>query len=128
MRNGGVGSSTNIARGLYENLEPYIAKSTVLKSSDLAPINDLFRWNGKQQGVGPRYGLVKDWSMDTTLWFNKNAFAAAGVKPVAENQSLGFDEMLAMAKKLTIKKSGQYVQYGLDIAWGWSMPYLWLGS
>ena len=125
-RSHGIGSVSQVAKGLFENLEPYIAKSTLIKTSDLNPVNNLFRWDGKKQGSGPLYGIVKDWSMDTTLWYNKNALKVAGLNGPGENESLSFDQMLSMAKKLTIKKNGQFVQYGLDIAWGWTMEYLWL--
>jgi multiple sugar transport system substrate-binding protein len=125
-RSHGIGSISQVAKGIYENLDPYVAKSSVIKASDLNAVNNLFRWDGKVQGSGSLYGLVKDWSMDTTLWYNKTALKAAGLTGPGENESLSFDEMLTMAKKLTIKKNGQFVQYGLDIAWGWTMEYLWL--
>jgi multiple sugar transport system substrate-binding protein len=122
-RSSGFGSASFNIQDVNVNLEPYLARSTVLKESDLAPVNDLYRWDGKQQGKGPLYGLVKDWSLDFTIWYNKKLLQAAGFKGPGENESLSFDEMLTMAKKLTVRKNGQVVVYGLDLAWGWSQHY-----
>ena len=122
-RSAGFSSTSYIIEGVYENLEPYLAKSTVLKESDLAPVNNLYRWDGKQQGAGPLYGLVKDWSLDFTIWYNEKLLKAAGYKGPGLNESLGFDELLTMAKKATVKKNGQVAVYGLDLAWGWSQQY-----
>lgn len=122
-RSAGFSSTSYIIQGVFENLAPYLAKSTVLKESDLAPVNDLYRWDGKQQGKGPLYGLVKDWSLDLTTWYNRKALQAAGLKGPGENESLSLDDLLAMARKLTVRKHGQVAQYGLDLAWGWSQHY-----
>ncbi|HWE60525.1 MAG TPA: extracellular solute-binding protein [Chloroflexota bacterium] len=122
-RSAGFSSTSYAIQGVYENLQPYLARSTVLKESDLAPVNNLYRWDGKQQGVGPLYGLVKDWSLDFTVWYNQKALQAAGVKGPGQNESLSFDDLLTMGKKLTVRKNGQGAQYGLDLAWGWSQHY-----
>jgi multiple sugar transport system substrate-binding protein len=122
-RSAGFSSTAAIIQGVYENIEPYLAKSTVLKESDLMPVNNLYRWDGKQQGAGPLYGLVKDWSLDFTMWYNEKLLKAAGFKGPGENEALSFDDLLTMAKKLTVRKNGQVVVYGLDLAWGWSQHY-----
>ena len=122
-RSAGFSSTSYAIQGVYENLEPYLAKSTVLKESDLAPVNNLYRWDGKQQGAGPLYGLVKDWSLDLTIWYNQKLLQAAGFKVPGENESLSFDDLLAMGKKLTVRKNGQIAQYGLNLAWGWSQHF-----
>ena len=76
----GAISTANLAsRGLALDLDPYVAKSSTLKESDLAKINDVWRWDGNKQGSGPRYGFVKDWSQDSMFWYNTEMFAAAGI-------------------------------------------------
>ena len=94
-----------------------------VKESDLLGVNNLFRWDGKQQGKGPIYGIVKDWSLDFTLWANDKLLSAAGYKHIGENQSLSYEDVLAMGKKLTLKKSGQTAVYGYDLAWGWGQHF-----
>ncbi len=122
-RSAGFSSTSAIIEGVYENLEPYLAASKVLKESDLMPVNNLYRWDGKQQGSGPLYGLVKDWSLDFTIWYNEKLLKAAGFKGPGQNEALSFDDLLTMAKKLTVRKNGQVAVYGLDLAWGWSQHY-----
>jgi multiple sugar transport system substrate-binding protein len=109
------------ARGLALNLDPYFASSTVLKAADLMPINDVYKWDGKVQGRGPRYGMAKDWSPDAQIWYNKKLFDQAGVKYLSETEPLSYDELLALGKKLTVRKGGKIQVYGLDAAWnlGW---------
>ncbi len=79
-----------VSRGLALDLTPYFAKSKVLNPSSLVPINNVYRWNGKTQGQGPRYGAVKDWSQDGTLWYNAALFKKAHCITV----DLTFREML----------------------------------
>src|SRR5437879_12377361 len=57
-----------ISRKMVKNLQPYFAKSTLLKPDDLAPANNFYKWDGKQIGKGDLYGMVKDWSPDFTLF------------------------------------------------------------
>jgi multiple sugar transport system substrate-binding protein len=123
FRQGAVGSVPYTLQGVNEDLTPYLAKSTVLKQSDLLAVNNLFRWDGKQQGKGPIYGIVKDWSLDYTLWANDKLLSAAGYKHIGENQPLSYEDILAMGKKMTVKKSGQTAVYGYDLAWGWSQHF-----
>ncbi len=107
-----------IARGLATNLDHYFATSQVLKPESLLPINDVYRWDGKAEGQGPRYGAVKDWSQDNMFWINKRVFDRAGVKYPSETEPISYDELLTIAKKLTVRKSGKIQVYGLDVAWG----------
>ncbi|HEY8458341.1 MAG TPA: extracellular solute-binding protein [Actinopolymorphaceae bacterium] len=89
------------ARGLAENLDPYVKDSSLIKESDLAPINDLWRYDGQMQGRGPRYGLTKDYSQDATLWANRTLFEQAGVDLPPDTEPLAFEGIPELAARLT---------------------------
>ena len=116
-----VGSANFNARGLATDLTPYLAKSTVLKESDLAPVNDSFRWDGKRSGKGPLYGIVKDWSQDSTLWYNTALFDKAGLPYLSDTEATTYDQLLDIAKKLKVADGGTTSTYGLGVEWAWSL-------
>jgi len=116
---GAVGSANINARGLATDLTPYLQKSKVLKESDLQPVNDSFRWDGKKSGKGPLYGIVKDWSQDNTLWYNTALFDKAGVPYLSDTQATSYDDLLEIAKKLTVADGGTTQTYGLGLEWAW---------
>ncbi|MFI2432847.1 extracellular solute-binding protein [Streptomyces sp. NPDC018693] len=101
-----------VARGVAENLDPYFAKSTVLRPEDLEPANDLWRFDGKTQGKGPRYGMVKDFSQDSMYWYNTSHFDKAGVDHPSETEPITYEEWLENAKRLVQRKNGQTTVYG----------------
>lgn len=101
-------------RGLAADLDPYFARSSVLKVDDLDPVNDLWRFDGTSQGRGPRYGMAKDYSQDQMFWFNSKAFDAAGVKAPATTAPITYDEWLDLGKRVTRRSGGQTRTYGLD--------------
>ena len=107
--------------GDLEPLDSYFAQSKALPVPDMEPVNSLFQWNGTKQGSGQRYGADKDWSLDQQLWYNGSLFKQAGVPIPSNTTPLGYDELLALGKKLTVKKGGKTVVYGLcvgfDVQW-----------
>ncbi|HEV7185294.1 MAG: ABC transporter substrate-binding protein [Actinomycetales bacterium] len=113
-----IGSANINARGLATDLTPYLAKSKVLKESDLQPVNNGFRWNGKQSGKGDIYGIVKDWSQDNTLWYNTALFDKAQVPYLSATKATTYDQLLDISKKLS---SADGKQYGLGLEWAWSL-------
>jgi len=121
--NGATEVASYAARGLLADLTPRFQRSARLSPGNLLPINDLFRWNGSAQGQGPRYGAVKDWSPDLGIWYNKKLFAQAGVQVPSETQPLSYDELLALAKKLTVRQGGKTQVYGLDTAFEFGFTY-----
>ncbi|GAA4720559.1 ABC transporter substrate-binding protein [Phytohabitans rumicis] len=121
VRGAAVGSANNNARGLAASLDPYLDKSSVLKKDDLLPVNDSWRWDGKQIGAGPYYGITKDWSQDATLWYNRALFAQAKVEPLSTTEPVTYDQLLEIARKLTVEKDGKTVVYGLGIEWQWGL-------
>ncbi|WP_308122007.1 extracellular solute-binding protein [Streptomyces sp. TRM70350] len=100
------------ARGVAENLDPYFARSTVLTVDDLDPVNDLWRYDGKTQGKGPRYGMAKDFSQDAMFWYSTSLFDKAGVAHPDETEPITYEEWLDHAKRLVQRKNGQTTVYG----------------
>ena len=116
-----VGSANINARGLATDLTPFLEKSQVLKESDLASVNDSFRWDGQKSGQGPLYGIVKDWSQDATLWYNTALFDQAGLPHLSETTPITYDELLETAKKLTVTDGTTTAVHGLGMEWAWSL-------
>jgi len=116
---GAVGSANINARGLATDLTPYLEKSDVLKEDDLQPVNDSFRWDGKQSGKGPLYGIVKDWSQDNTLWYNTALFDNAGVPYLSDTEATSYDDLLEIAQQLTVASGGTTETFGLGLEWAW---------
>jgi len=59
VRDAGTDVTPYIAsQGLALNLDSYFAQSTIIKESDIMPVNDVWKWDGKQQGQGSRYGIA----------------------------------------------------------------------
>ena len=62
------------------NLQPYIDDGsldvkTVTNADgeiELWDVNDAYRYDGNEIGKGDYYALIKDWSPDFVLWYNKN--------------------------------------------------------
>ncbi|WP_406350366.1 extracellular solute-binding protein [Streptomyces sp. NBC_00658] len=98
------------SHSVAQDLDDYFAKSTVLKAADLDPVNDIWRWDGKKQGSGPRYGMVKDYSQNYTLWYNTALFDAADEPYLSETEPLTYDKLLDVGKRLGAsgKKSKAY--------------------
>ncbi|WP_217236761.1 extracellular solute-binding protein [Streptomyces sp. AC555_RSS877] len=100
------------ARDVMEDLDPYFARSTVLRLDDLDPVNDLWRYDGRSQGKGPRYGMAKDFSQDSMFWYNAALFDQAGVGHPPELEPVTFEEWLDTAKRLTRRRNGQTTVFG----------------
>ena len=100
------------ARDLMEDLDPYFAGSSVLRPEDLDPVNDLWRYDGRSQGKGPRHGMAKDFSQDSMYWYNTSLFDRAGVDLPPETDPVTFEEWLENAKRLTRRKNGQTTVFG----------------
>ncbi|WP_329249568.1 extracellular solute-binding protein [Streptomyces canus] len=109
---GAVDAPYYAARGVMEDLDPYFAKSSVLRPPDLDPVNDLWRYDGRTQGKGPRYGMAKDFSQDSMFWYNTALFDQADVDYPPELDPLTYEEWLDKAKRLTRRKNGQTTVFG----------------
>ncbi|GCE29858.1 hypothetical protein KDA_53420 [Dictyobacter alpinus] len=104
---GGPDISNLAARGAAKDLSQYFAQSSLLKESDLQPVCDLYRWDGKQQGKGPRYGMPHDWSQDTMYWADTAVFKRAGVPVPSTDKPLTFDALLDLGKRLTVRQGSK---------------------
>ncbi|MFE5814591.1 extracellular solute-binding protein [Streptomyces sp. NPDC056479] len=100
------------ARDVAEELDPYFARSDVLALDDLDPVNDLWRYDGRTQGRGPRYGMAKDFSQDSMYWYNTSAFDRAGVDRPPETDPVTYEEWLDAARRLVRRKNGQTTVFG----------------
>ncbi|MFD9316139.1 extracellular solute-binding protein [Streptomyces sp. NPDC060053] len=101
-------------RGLMTDLDPYFAKSSVLKPSGLDPVNDVWRFDGKKQGAGPRYGMAKDYSQDSMFWYRTDMFEAAKLDAPSATEAISCDEWLDLGKKLVKRRLGKVKVYGLN--------------
>ena len=114
VRDAGTDATPYIASaGLALNLDSYFSQSTVIKESDIMPVNDAWKWDGKQQGQGSRYGIAKDWSQDAMWWYDTEIWAAAGLKPRNPYTPVNYDELLDNAKAMTKAAGGKTTMYGL---------------
>jgi multiple sugar transport system substrate-binding protein len=121
IRAGAVGSANANARGLALALDSYLEKSSVLKKDDLLPINTAWRWDGKQSGQGPYYGISKDWSQDATLWYNQALFDNAKVPYLSPSEPISYDQLFTIANKLTARQGGKVQVYGFGPEWQWGV-------
>ena len=103
-----------VARQVAENLDPYFAKSTLIKADDIDPVNDLWRYDGEKQGSGPRYGFAKDYSQDCTIWFNSALYDAAKVTHPSATTPLLLDDLLDEGKRLVKRQGAKVSVYGLN--------------
>ncbi|MBA2396059.1 MAG: sugar ABC transporter substrate-binding protein [Ktedonobacteraceae bacterium] len=121
IRAGAVGSANANARGLALALDPYLEKSSVLKKDDLLPINAAWRWDGKQTGQGPYYGISKDWSQDATLWYNQMLLDKAKIPAPSSTEPMTYDQLFSIAQKLTTRQGGKVQVYGFGPEWQWGI-------
>ncbi|WP_327137694.1 extracellular solute-binding protein [Streptomyces sp. NBC_01340] len=109
---GAVDAPYFAARDVAEELDPYFATSGILRLDDLDPVNDLWRYDGRTQGRGPRYGMAKDFSQDSMYWYNTTLFDKAGVDYPPEAEPVTYEEWLDSAERLTRRSNGQTIVFG----------------
>jgi ABC-type glycerol-3-phosphate transport system substrate-binding protein len=98
-------------KGVLEDLTPYIAKETTLKTTDFYDsIIDRFTLDGQL------FVLPRDIAPISVVYYNKTMFDEAGLKYPKDNWT--WNDMLAMAKKLVKKDAnGMTTQYGYVDDW-----------
>ncbi|RZB15440.1 extracellular solute-binding protein [Streptomyces sp. F001] len=109
---GAVDAAYFAARDVAEELDPYFARSSILRLDDLDPVNDLWRYDGRTQGKGPRYGMAKDFSQDSMYWYNTALFDKTGVDYPSETEPVTYEEWLDNAERLVQRKNGQTTVFG----------------
>jgi multiple sugar transport system substrate-binding protein len=102
------------SRGQLLNLDPYFSGSDVIHPADLAPANDYYRYKNGKIGVGPRYGMVKDWSPDETVWVNTSLFKRTGIHLPGPTDKWTYDDLWEISLKL--KKKNKSLKWILDVA------------
>jgi multiple sugar transport system substrate-binding protein len=102
------------SRGQLLDLDKYFRESDLLHPADLTSANDYYRYKGGKIGVGPRYGMVKDWSPDETVWVNTSLLKGAGVDIPGPTDKWTYDDLWSIAQK--VKKKNKGLKWVLDIA------------
>lgn len=109
-----------LARKLLLDLTPYFESSDLIDVADLAPANDYYKAESPLEiGKGKIYGMVKDFSPDTTIFANKTLFEAAGLPVPDDTKPMTYDEIMEASKKLTVFDGERMMQYGYgyDATW-----------
>jgi multiple sugar transport system substrate-binding protein len=101
-------------RGQLLNLDKYFRASDLIHTAQLTPANDYYRYKNGKSGVGPRYGMVKDWSPDETVWIRTDLFKRTGIHIPGPTDKWTYDDLWEIALKL--KKKNKNVRWILDIA------------
>ena len=102
------------SRGQLLNLDKYFGASDLLHPADLTAANDYYRFRNGKIGVGPRYGMVKDWSPDETVWVNTDLFRKTGIHLPGPTDRWTYDDLWEIALKL--KQKNPSVKWILDVA------------
>jgi multiple sugar transport system substrate-binding protein len=102
------------SRGQLLNLDKYFSASDLLHPADLTAANDYYRFRNGKIGVGPRYGMVKDWSPDETVWINTALFRKTGIHIPGPTDKWTYDDLWEIALKL--KKKNPSIKWILDVA------------
>jgi multiple sugar transport system substrate-binding protein len=102
------------SRGQLLNLDKYFSASDLLHPADLTPANDYYRFKNGKIGVGPRYGMVKDWSPDETVWVNTDLFRKTGIHLPGPTDKWTYDDLWEIALKL--KQKNPSIKWILDVA------------
>src|SRR6266545_1473503 len=100
------------------NLDKYFNQSDLIHPADLTPANNYYRFKNGKIGVGPRYGMAKDWSPDETVWINTDLFKRTGIHVPGPTDKWTYDDLWEIALKL--KKKNPSVKWILDVANGYT--------
>ncbi len=105
-------------RGQLLNLDKYFNASDLIRPGQLTPANDYYRYKGGKIGVGPRYGMAKDWSPDETVWINTALFKKTGIHIPGPTDKWNYNDLWEIALKL--KKKNKDIKWILDVANGYA--------
>lgn len=118
--------TSQMASGKLLDLTPYIEEGVIDIVSEANPdgaidlweVNDTYRYDGNNYGEGDLYALIKDWSTDFVVWYNKDYIDLYNnqngyyeedeefMKYPSETIPMSWDEFMDMAYKLqSLKKT-----------------------
>jgi multiple sugar transport system substrate-binding protein len=101
-------------RGQLLNLDSYFSGSDLIHPADLLPASNYYRFDGKHIGKGPRYGMVKDWSPDETVFVNLSMLKGIrGIEIPGPTDAWTYDDLWEMALKV---KKAKKPHWTIDIA------------
>lgn len=95
------------AKGLYEVLDPYLAKERQLLADAFPYFVDIGKWQGKN------YATPIDPSMYVMV-YNLRVWRSASVPPPDPRQPLTWPEFTDRARRLTKEQDGRFTQFGYD--------------
>jgi multiple sugar transport system substrate-binding protein len=105
------------ARKLILDLTDYFSASSKIDVKDLWEANDyyVFEPNGlKPTHTGRRYGMVKDFAPDNTVWIWKAAFDDAKVPLFEFDKPPSYADLLKASAQLTKKDGARTVRWGMQ--------------
>jgi multiple sugar transport system substrate-binding protein len=102
------------SRGQLLNLDKYFRASDLCRPADLTAANNYYRYRNGKVGVGPRYGMCKDWSPDETVWVNTALFRRTGIDIPGPTERWTYDDLWEMALKL--RRKNRSLRWVLDVA------------
>ena len=103
-----------LIRGMLLDLQPYVEVSKLITMDDLAPCHVLHKWNGRTTGTGDLYAVVKDWSTEFSLWFQKAMFEEAKIPLPADDKVLTYQDVAEMASHFVKREGDRQLTWGFD--------------
>jgi multiple sugar transport system substrate-binding protein len=100
-------------RHQIKNLDSYFAQSDLIHPADLTPANNYYKFDGKTIGKGSRYGMVKDWSPDLTVFVRTDKLKGLKVHIPGPTDAWTYDDLWDIALKLKMAKRAKWI---LDVA------------
>ena len=98
------------SRGLLADLSPFVERDKVDFSGYFPATVDAVTWEGKPRSM-PTDVAVR------VYMFNKDLFDRAGEPYLDPKKPMDWEQLREVARKLTITKNGQTVQYGLSLGY-----------
>ena len=98
----------------YDNVlrkDGHFARLEALQSARNAKT---LRYRNGKVGVGPRYGMCKDWSPDETVWINTALFRRTGIEIPGPTDRWTYDDLWEIALKL--RRKNRSLRWILDVA------------
>jgi multiple sugar transport system substrate-binding protein len=95
-------------RGIPLDLSEYFAASEIVPVEELVPANDFYLVEGR------RYGMVKDWSPDYSIWINKSLWEEMGVPIPDATESMHYTDWRELSPQLTQREGDRTLVFGTD--------------